>query len=93
MEKMYALYKLHEWLHFQLYFIKREKPQNGMLHVTIIVGIFFQFLKLYIFSHFKTKGKLLVCVYLLYLVIKEYFYSITKTVFLRLNILLKIENK
>lgn len=64
-----------------------------MLHVTIIVGNFFQFLKLYIFSHFKTKGKLLVCVYLLYLVIKEYFYSITKTVFLRLNILLKIENK
>lgn len=54
---------------------------------------FFQFLKLYIFSHFKTKGKLLVCVYLLYLVILEYFYSITKTVFLRLNILLKIENK
>lgn len=80
-------------MHFQLYFIKREKPQNWMLHVTIIVGNFFQFLKLYIFSHFKTKGKLLVCVYLLYLVIQEYFYSITKTVFLQLNILLKIEHK
>lgn len=64
-----------------------------MLHVTIIVGNFFQFLKLYIFIHYKTKEKLLVCVYLLYLVIQEYFYSITKTVFLRLNILLKIENK
>lgn len=64
-----------------------------MLHVTIIVGNFFQFLKLYIFIHFKTKGKLLVCVYLLYLVIQEFFYPITKTVFLRLNILLKIENK
>lgn len=64
-----------------------------MLHVTIIVGNFFQFLKLYIFIHYKTKEKLLVCVYLLYLVIQEYFYSITKTVFLRLNILLKIEHK
>lgn len=80
-------------MHFQLYFIKNEKHQNGMLHVTIIVGNFFQFLKLYIFSHFKTKGKLLVFVYLLYLVIQEYFYSITKTVFLQLNILLKIEHK
>lgn len=64
-----------------------------MLHVTIIVGNFFQFLKLCIFSHFKTKGTLLVFVYLLYLVIQEYFYSITKTVFLQLNILLKIEHK
>lgn len=68
-------------MHFQLYFIKREKPQNGMLHVTIIVGNFFQFLKLYIFSHFKTKGKLLVCVYLLYLVIQEFFIQLPKLYF------------
>lgn len=78
---------------FSVIFYKKGKHQNGMLHVTIIVGNFFQFLKLYIFRHFKTKGKLLVCVYLLYLVIQDFFYPITKTVFLQLNILLKIENK
>lgn len=63
-----------------------------MLHVTFIVGNFFHFSKLYIFSHFKTKGKLLVCVYLLYLVIQE-FLSNYQNRFLQLNILLKIENK
>lgn len=52
-----------------------------MLHVTIIVGNFFQFLKLHIFSHFKTKGKLLVCVYLLYLVIQEFFIQLPNCIF------------
>lgn len=52
-----------------------------MLHVTIIVGNFFQFLKLYIFIHYKTKEKLLVCVYLLYLVIQEFFIQLPKLYF------------
>lgn len=66
---------------FSVIFYKKGKHQNGMLHVTIIVGNFFQFLKLYIFSHFKTKGKLLVCVYLLYLVIQEFFIQLPKLYF------------
>lgn len=66
---------------FSVIFYKKGKASNGMLHVTIIVGHFFQFLKLYIFSHFKTKGKLLVCVYLLYLVIQEFFIQLPKLYF------------